>query len=198
MQKYISDYIRLDPLLVIRELEELRELPWNNGCIHDDEKFPNIDKLFKIMNSGIPEEDFFFRGDIFRIHSCKTACLDSLDMGRCPCEIISSCSDGSCSILLDTQYTLYPVSFSKNPDFTRISENGGNVFYKVIPNKVARIIHVNTGSKYGIDVNAFLQRYGYRDQYFDEEEVLFPIDKNYVVHEYKTTPNKMRYYFRNF
>ena len=101
--------------------------------------------------------------------------------------------DNSCCFLPKTVYNNNIVAFSKNYDFTR------DVFYKVAPNMPARLIHVNTGSLYGIDVNKFMDKFGCKmERYEKEEEILFPLDEKYVIKEYKGTPRKFKYYLRRF
>ena len=101
------------------------------------------------------------------------------------------CSDGSCTVLPITEYSYKLVAYSKAFDFTDTT-----VFYKVYPNDKAILLHINTQSLFGIDVNKLLNRYEIVTRYEKEQEVLFPLEKIFVKKEYIGTPNKFKYYFR--
>ncbi len=187
----ISNNIPLDVGAVINEMIKRQNLPWNNGRINDDYKFELLNKLFAIINSGIPKEEFMFRGDLFRIHSAYTTCTEFFNPAK---EIRNSkiCSDSSFSALPITEFSNNVVAFSKSPDFSR------SVFYKVCPSLRAVLLRVNTGFLYGIDVNAFYHQFGVsNDRFEDEKEVLFPLTKDNLVKEYCCTPNQFKYYMRN-
>jgi len=186
----ISKHIPIDAYAVIQEIHYRQTLPWNNGRIDEYRDFPNIQKLFECINSGISQEDFMFCGDLFRIHTPYVGLASDIDPQK---EFLVSkvCCDGSCSIQPITEYDGNIVAFSKSYDFTR------KVFYKVASNRRAIILHFNTDNRYGIDVNKLLARYDMEDKrYSDEQEVLFPISKEFLVKEYKCSPNQMRYYFK--
>lgn len=180
-----------DTKSVIKEIQKRQQGSWHKGAgLYDD--FPAIQELFQIINSGIERDDFFFSGDIFRLHTPFD--IDADNTCEMEGEIIGKIYiDNSCLFLPKTVYNNNIVAFCKNCDFTR------DVFYKVAPNMPARLIHVNTGSLYGIDVNKFMDKFGCKmGRYEKEEEILFPLDKEYVVKEYKGTPRKFKYYLRRF
>lgn len=144
------------------------------------------------MNSGIPQEDFFYCGNIFRLHTAYVSTLDYIDKEKE--RIISKIyEDGSCLVLPITEFSDKLVAYSKSPDFTN-----HKIFYKVTPNQKAVLLHSNTQGAYGIDVNQFLQRYGIITRYESEQEVLFPLEEKYLTKEYHGTPNKFRYYLRGY
>lgn len=183
-----------NPLIkkVIEEIQNRQGMPWNNGGMSND-KFPAIEEFFKYINSGIPKEDYFYSGDLFRLHTPYT----TFDKWIHPeeGEILGVASlDHSCRFLPKTIYNGRVVAFSKNCDFTNRA-----IFPKVHSNETARLIHINTKDLYGIDVNKFMDLFGHKlELYEKEEEVLFPLNKEYVVKEYKGTPNKFKYYLRGF
>lgn len=188
--RFISKHIPIDANAVLQEIHYRQALPWNNGRINEYQRFPHIQALFNCINSGIPREDFMFQGDLFRIHTPYIGLASDIDSESE--EIVSKvCCDGSCSIQPKTKYDGEIVAFSKSYDFTR------KVFYKVASNRRAIIIHITTGTCYGIDVNKLLARFDMEDErYSDEQEVLFPLCRDNLIKEYKCTPNQMRYYFR--
>ena len=186
----ISENIPLPVDGVIKEIMRRQSESWNNGRINDYLSFPLLQELFSYINWGIPKQDFFYQGDLFRIHGSQTKHVSSVDLGRE--RIISKpCSDGSCRVLPITEYTEKLVSFSKNHDFTR------KCYYKVDVDIRAVLFFCNTRRMYGIDVNTFLHKYGYRNELYEEEqEVLFPLMKDYIIKEYSCTPNQFNYYLR--
>lgn len=175
---------------VLGEISARQNMPWNSGRINQYHRFDALNKLFAIINSGIPVEDFMFRGNLYRIHTPYVMLSENIDPKKE--RLISEiCDDDSCSVLSITEFTENVIAFSKSPDFTR------QVFYKVDPSAQSVLLHVNTGSMYGIDVNAFYHRYGLAVERFEEErEVLFPLTKETLVKEYWCTPNQFRYYMR--
>ena len=186
----ISENIPLDVWTVLHEMHKRQELPWNNGRINDYRQFNTLNKLFEIINSGIPKEDFMYQGDLYRIHTSYGTLSEYIDPSK-ERLVGKVYDDGSCRVLPITEYTNSVVAFSKSPDFTR------PVFYKVYATEPAVIIHANTGHQYGIDVNALYQRFGCRNERMEEElEVLFPITKEAVIKEYRCTPNRFNYYMR--
>lgn len=187
----ISEQIPIEVEDVISEMMYRQGLPWNNGRIADHYFFENLNKLFRIINSGIDKEDFMFQGNLYRIHTAYIRSIEYLDSFR-ERIIDSVCDDGSCSVLPYTNYTDEVVSFSKSPDFLK------DVYYKVATSRQAVLLHVNTGNMYGIDVNAFYKRYDLiNERYAEEQEVLFPITLESLVKEYWCTPRQFRYYMRN-
>lgn len=175
---------------VLGEISARQNMPWNSGRINQYHRFDALNKLFAIINSGIPEEDFMFRGNLYRIHTPYVMLSENIDpkKERLVGEI---CDDDSCLVVPITEFTESVVAFSKNPDFSR------RVFYKVDPSAQSVLLHVNTGSMYGIDVNAFYHRYGLAVPRFEGEmEVLFPLTNETLVKEYWCTPNQFRYYMR--
>ena len=189
----VSPNINLSAEQVINEISERQQLPWNSGGIALYRQFPALQELFSIINSGIPREDFFYQGDLFRLHTPYIGIADDIDPSQ---EVVVSkiCDDGSCIILPKTRYSDAIVAFSKSFDFT-----DPRVYYKVRASTRARLIHVNTGSHYGIDVNKLMARFGCKiERYEREQEVLFPLQKEFVVKEYNGTPNKFKYYLRRY
>ena len=185
----ISEHIPLPVEEVVEEILRRQGSPWNNGRINEYDDFPLLEKMFRYMNSGIPEEDYFYRGNLFRIHTSYSTFVTAVD-NQHEC-IIHSSSDGSCRVLPKTDYSDKLVAFSKDKDFTR------NCYYKVCKKDTAIMFYCNTGSMCGIDINSFFQKYGYRNELYEEEkEVLFPLNKQYVIKEYKCTPYKFNYYLR--
>lgn len=187
----ISENIQLDAEEVLREMLQRQNLPWNNGRIGDYCRFHALSKLFTVINSGIPKEDFMYQGDLYRIHTSYGTLSENIDPAR-ERLVGKVYEDDSCSVLPITEFSEGVVAFTKNPDFTR------NVFYKVYPSQPAVLLHVNTGFMYGIDVNAFYHRFGLENKRFEDEmEVLFPITKDTLVREYWCTPNQFKYYMRS-
>ena len=165
----VSKNIPLDAELVIQEIHKRQDLPWNNGRINNYNEFPLLNNLFKIINSGIAEEDFMYKGDLFRIHTAYESYIDVIDQSN-ERVLGKIYEDGSCFVLPFTSYSNDVVAFSKDPDFTR------KVFYKVSSKRQAVIIHLNTLDLYGIDINALYHRFGYSNlRLEDEKEVLFPL-----------------------
>ena len=163
--------------LVLHEMYERQGLPWNNGRINDYHQFPALNKLFGIINSGIPKEDFMFQGDLYRIHTSYGTLSEYIDPSK--------------ERLIGKVYE-NKRAFSKSYDFTR------SVFYKVPASSQAVIFHVNTGSLFGIDVNQFYKRYGLSNARIEDEmEILFPLTKETLVKEYWCTPNQFKHYMRN-
>ena len=189
---FISKNIPIDACLVLEDIKRRQGAPWNDGRINDYCDFPYIDKLLKIVNSGIPEEEFFYKGDLFRIHTQYSTDKSKITLSKE--RIISRVQpDGSCGVLPVTEYSEKPVAFSKSPDFT-----DPKIFNKVIPDEKAVIIHANTKSYYGIDVNKLQERFDIQTRFSGEQEVLFPLLREFVVREYYTTPNKAKYYLRHY
>ncbi len=185
----ISKYIPLKVEEVIAEIKLRQGLPWNNGRINDYSDFSLLQKLFEYMNNGAPKDKYFYQGNIYRIHSSYAKLIEQVDHRSE--HIVSQCSDGSCSVLPITEYSDNLVSFSKNRDFTRPCYN------KIYPTESAIMFYCCTGTMFGLDVNAFLQKYGApNERYIDEQEVLFPLNKKCIVKEYKCTPNQFNYYLR--
>ena len=186
----VSKNIPLDANKIINEITHRQQAPWNNGRINEYTEYPTLQKLFDLINSGIPEEDFFYKGDLFRLHTQFFTCSTNVDPQR-ECIIGKICSDDSCKALPITEYSHKLVAYSKSFDFPDT-----NVFYKVCPTEKAILLHINTQSLFGIDVNKLLNRYGIVTRYEKEQEVLFPLEEMFVIKEYNGTPNKFKYYLR--
>lgn len=79
------------------------------------------------------------------------------------------------------------ASWSKSYDFTKN-------FNHIYPEAEYTIIHANTGNSAGIDVNKFSLCLGcYNDRCACENEVIFPMKKEYVVNIYKNiTPAEFK------
>ena len=175
---------------VIREIFTRQNLPWNSGRINQYQQFNAINKLFAIINSGISKEDFMFCGDLYRIHTPYVTLSKNINPEK-ERRVSKIYDDDSCSAVPITEFSEKVVAFSKSPDFTR------SVFYKVNPTQQSVLLHVNTGSMYGIDVNAFYRRYWISEERFEGEmEVLFPLTRETLVKEYWCTPNQFKYYMR--
>ena len=186
----ISENIPLDVETVLQELFERQGLPWNNGRINNNHQFNALNKLFEIINSGIPKEDFMYQGDLYRIHTSYGTLSEYIDSSKE--RLIGKVhEDDSCSVLPITEFTKDVVAFSKSPDFTR------PVFYKVASSRKAVFLHVNTGLLFGIDINQFYRRFDVSNERMEPEmEVLFPLTKKTLVKEYWCTPNRFKYYMR--
>lgn len=187
----ITDYLSLNAQPILYEMRCRQEESWNYGKINDRYDYPYLNELFRIINSGIPKEDFMYQGNLFRIHSASTISYENIDLSK---NILISdiYSDGSCGVLTKTELTDKVVAFSKNPDFTR------RIFYKIKPSQKAIILFANTNSLYGIDINEFYKHFGVRNPRFEEEkEVLFPIFKENIIKEYQCTPRQFKYYMRS-
>ena len=187
----VSKNIPISAELIVEEITTRQGMPWN-GRISEYRSFPALQRLFEMMNSGIPKEVFFYQGDIYRLHSPYVTTTEWIDPQKE--RIISKvCSDGSCSVLPITEYSDTLVAFSKSYDFTDY-----RIYYKVAASQRSILIHINTKKLYGIDVNALLNRFGVDQwRYEGEQEILFPLLQEYVVKEYDGTPNKFKYYLRN-
>lgn len=186
----VSKNIPLESDKIINEIMHRQQAPWNNGRINENKEYPTLQKLFVLINSGIPEEDFFYKGDLFRLHT--PYCTLSTNVNPLRERIIGKiCSDGSCRVLPITEYSNRLVAYSKAFDFSNTT-----VFYKVCPNNKAILLHINTKSLFGIDVNKLLNRYEIDTRYEKEQEVLFPLEKTFIIKEYNGTPNKFKYYLR--
>lgn len=187
----ISKEIPLEVNDVIEAINGRQNLPWNNGRINDYSNFDILQKLFKYINSGVSRQEYFYQGKVFRIHSSHTTLESYVDRNRE--RIISKINDdGSCRVLPLTDYSDTVVAFSKNHDFTR------KCFYKVYDRLQAVMFYCDTGKMFGIDINAFLKKYNAQNERFEEEqEILFPLQKEYVIKEYCCTPNQFNYYLRN-
>ena len=188
----ISENIQIDVDAVLHEIYERQGLPWNSGRINDYNSFDALNKLFAVINSGIPKEDFMYSGDLFRIHTAYHMLSEQINPSK-ERLIGKVCDDDSCAVLPLTHFTERVVAFSKSPDFTR------SVFYKVHPSQQAVIFHVDSGALYGIDVNAFYHRFGgSNDRFADEKEVLFPLTKETLIKEYHCTPRQFKQYMRRY
>lgn len=185
----ISNTIKINAEDLLNEISQRQNAPWN-GYISTCRNFPLLQKLFEIINSGIPKEDFFYSGDLFRIHCPYSGYAIDIDEEK---EYRASeiCRDGSCSIQRYLQFSDQVTSFSKSPDFT------SSKWYKVYNTEKSTFIHVNTKELYGIDINVLQARFNIETRFAYEQEVLFPLKKDFIVKEYHCTPNQMKYYFRN-
>ncbi len=154
---------------IISIIDVRQGLEWNGGVFNSDEDFSILYTLLDYMNSGVPVEDYFYKGDIYRIH-CR--------------------SDEPPFELPVTKYTNKISCFSKSYDFTK------ECYYKVCKKDQSIFFHANTGSMYGLDVTAFLNKFGKINRFEGEEEVLFPFSKEYIIKEYRCTPNQFKYYMR--
>lgn len=191
IRKPISSNIPLNVYEIIDAIHFHQRSPWNYNLGNNYDGVEILTDLWKYMNSGVPEEYFFYKGDLYRIHCPNTTLIQYIDKEN---ETIVGkvWGDGSCSVLPKTHYDDYPISFSKSYDFTK------PVYYKVVHSKTSIINHINTKDKYGIDVNAIMFKYDFPNlQVVEEQEIMFPMMKDYVVKEYKCSPNQFLYYMRN-
>ena len=188
----ISENIPLDVEEVLREMVQWQYMPWGSGRIDNHCAFIALNRLFAIINSGIPKEDFMYQGDLFQI--CTPYVIDYATLDQSKERPVGTANEyGECWVLPITKYSEKVDAFSKNPDFTRPVFNS-----KVYHSQQAVLLHVNTGSMYGIDINAFYHRFGLENKRFEDEmEVLFPITKDTLVKEYWCTPNQFKYYMRS-
>ena len=160
--------------LLVNEIYTRQNCSWNNGRINNYMSFPEIEACFDFINQG-DGYDVGYKGDLFRIHTVTTGIIDFIDPNKYDILNEPDEEDGSCSILSKTNYDGKIVAFSKSYDFTK------EVYYKVYPEQICNIIHINTGDMYGIDINTIITN----ERLEDEQEVLFPLDKKYLVKEYK-------------
>lgn len=187
----ISKEIPVEVNDVIKAIYERQSLPWNNGRINDYSSFDILQKMLCYINSGVSRQDYFYQGKIFRIHSSYTTLESYVNTDR---EFIVSKinDDGSCKVLPLTEYSDKVVAYSKNYDFTRAC------YYKISKRLKAVMFYCDTGKMFGLDINAFLKKYNVRNERFEEEqEILFPLQKEYVIKEYICTPKQFNYYMRN-
>lgn len=175
---------------IVHTIRERQGAGWNGGIYYQYFNSSILQSLFDYMNSGIPVDNYFYRGSIYRIH-CSSFMLAS-NVNKDDDIIIGKiCGDGSCRVLPVTKYTDKLSSFSKCYDFTT------KCYYKVSPKEQAVLFHFNTGDKYGLDINSFLHKYGYKNEIFEgEQEILFPFSQQYILKEYHCTPNQFKYYMR--
>lgn len=187
----ISNNIPLNPYEVVEAIHTRQSLPWNYAKTNDS-SLDILDELFKIINSGIPKEDFMYQGNLFRIHTPYVGLYDDIDKEK-EFAINKPCSDGSCSILTYTRYEDRLVSFSKSPNFTK------DVYYKICPTLKSNLFYANTKEKYGIDINVLTLKFGgYNPRLKQEYEVLFPLQKDFIIKEYLCTPNQFKNYMKKF
>ena len=185
----------LDIEKIIQAIYKRQGEPWNNGNTSENPDYDILQKLYEYINSGIPREDYFFQGDIYRIHCPKSTLAKRIDKKEC--FIIGKiCNDGSCSTLPITRYSNRISSFSRIGDFTNRSVYTAE---KVPKHRQSIMFHCNTKDKYGIDINAFLKRYDrVNERFIGEQEILFPLSKEFVIKEYKCSPTQFDYYLRNY
>lgn len=175
---------------VVRVIIKRQDVSWNGGIYYNHSNLDVLQLLFEYMNSGITVDDYFYKGNIYRIH-CSSS-MSASKVNKNDLVIISKIyEDDSCEVLPITKYTDGLSSFSKCCDFTK------RCYYKVFSKRQAVLFHFNTGDKYGLDINSFLHKFGYRNERFeDEQEIIFPFSKQYILKEYHCTPNQFKYYMR--
>lgn len=170
---------------VADEIFKRQGMPFNDGRTNDYEDFPNIQELFKIINSGVKKQPWMYQGRLYRIHSAHPTTPYLVD--KIKEEIIEEINDNECVVLPYTEYSEKLVAFSKNDDFTR----KGLFNHKLDTERIAVIICADTKKYYGIDVNEFCKHFkNYKKQFANEEEVLFPLLKEFVTDEFKCTPEE--------
>lgn len=174
-----------------QEISKRQAKSWHNAQSDDPNEYSTIYDTFALLKNSGYDYGIGYQGDLFRIHSPHTTLKEYVDLDKE--NIIGEiCDDGSCSVLPKTCYNNNIASFSKTYDFTK------PVFYKIFEDGIYNFIHVHTKDIYGIDVNKIVNN----PLYTDEEEVLFPISKEYLVKEYKQITPKhfkelMDNYFKN-
>jgi hypothetical protein len=181
----------VDYRMLISIIHERQGLPWGYAKLIEW-KDDFLKKVFSDMNNGVISlQPWFYRGDLYRIHTPHSGLAENIDenIERIVSEI---CDDGSCSILPYTQYTTSLVAFTKLHDFT------DNAFNKVY-DQMSTCIQVNTGELYGIDVNALYDFLGIEKfpPYEQEQEVMFPLLKEYVIQEHVCTPLEFKAYIES-
>lgn len=188
---YINS-IYIDETIVLCEIEERKNAPWNNGRINDYLQMSETNKLFHAINSGTATPNFAFKGRLYRMHSPTSDFANMLDLNQY--EIIGKIyDDNSCRALSKTQYSDKLVAWSKNYNFDN------HQWYKAYCAGRSRFLVANTQKVYGIDVNAFLDRFGSGPgRFMYEHEVLFPLMPEYILHEYTCTPQQFHRYMRKY
>ena len=184
---FLSPNIPINTRLLIAEIHKRQGRPWNDGRINDYEEFPLLQQLFQYINSGIPQEDFFYQGPIYRIHTPYIKLTKDINKKK---EFIAGpiCLDGSCRVLPYTEETNKVCAFSKSFDFT------SDAFSNVYDDEMAIFLFCNTNSLYGIDVCILLDKLGEPNRLNGEQEVLFPIQREFIIKEYQCYPNQFKEY----
>ena len=188
---YINN-IEVNIDLVLCEITERKNAPWNSGRINNYISQTETQKLFCALNSGSERPAFAYAGRLYRIHSPSVLFAPNINpaeydiVGKIAC-------DESCTALPITQYSDALVAWSKNYNFNH------SKWYKVYPQERARFLVAETQDVVGIDVNAFLCLFGDGPGRFKyEHEVLFPVLKKYIPKEYECTPNQFAHYMRKY
>lgn len=150
-------------------------------------------KIYQHINSEMKLCDFFYKGDLFRIHVPASTLASKINP---EIEFRSGpiSDDGSCKVLPITRYEDTLRGFSKSYDFTL------SKYYKIQQDEKAVFLYCNTGNMCGIDINFLSRNIGCLNSRFEyENEVLFPVQKEYIIEEYVCTPTefkiKMNKYF---
>ena len=189
MDFFKSDTLTNEEVEIIMVLIQKRqEKSFDNARFKCEQYNEFFRLLFKWMNKKQTPEPYFYQGELYRIHVPRIYDIDYVNREEI-IEPFESESDGNVLALKDTRYSDELVSFSKDYDFTK------DVFYNVYPTQIARFFHCNTKQFYGLDVNKFYESYGERiERYEKEQEVLFPLQKEFVIKEYTCTPIKFKEY----
>ena len=173
-------------------IQQRQQLPWDNAKLNDYAE-NRLEEWFEYINKPDTWKDcWFYQGDLYRIHTPYSGLSTEIDKTKE--RIVSKIyEDDSCNILPITQYSDKIVAFSKSYDFTT------DAFYKVDERGYPdTFIHINTGDKYGIDVNKLYKSLGYEQtRYSKEYEVLFPLSKTFMIKEYICSPKQFLYYNRS-
>ena len=153
-----------------RTFEEMTKRQKRDFYNSSFEKYKYINDLFEIINTlNCEKADWFYQGTLYRVHIKKN----------------------------NIKYLDDCVAFSKKGDFWN-----RKIWYKIPSNEICTIIKVDTKDKFGIDVNEFYKSYlgkekynsneFYNNRFENENEVLFPLKKEYIETIYKTTPLKFK------
>lgn len=173
MSDMIDQLKNIDNEKFRNELCKRQRLSWSDGRIEDYEKFPEIKKVFEVINEL---NKIGYKGDLYRIHFAQHVESDKANIEE-DYIIRTDERNNDCYLIPKTDYNGKIVSFSKSYDFTDTKN-----YPKITPDlPYYNFIHINTSDMLGIDV----MKAGGDKRYQNEQEVLFPLDKKYLVKEYK-------------
>lgn len=165
-------------------IEYRQGLSWDDSRL-ETKKENELEEWFEYINKpDVKKEQWFYNGYIYRVHIPYPKLEKDIDK-KTEKRVSEPCSDGSCSVLKNTVYGNELKSFSKSYDFL------SDAFPKIkeISDTKCIFIQVNTKTIYGIDVNELITSYyGYKNRYYNENEVLFPLKKEFVEKEHTCEP----------
>lgn len=195
---YISNDIPLYLDDILNAVLQHQKQPWCDASSDECDELIVLQNLFDYMNSGAEPDVYFYKGDLYRIHTSQTMLRTQIGTDYL---ILSSSSDTSCHVLRDPLYSDCVKSFSKAHKFS-----DKKIYNDVFSNERADIFHVKAEKQYGIDLNVLWHmipddildnKYSSYKRYCNEEEVLYPLRKQDLVKWYRCTPNQFDYYYRN-